>query len=80
MIKKLYCRPTYSTIRATISLLKLWYSKEESDEIISLGVVSNGNVVIIYCIHLKAIVYYINKICSSNFIKNIRKYNILVGY
>lgn len=42
MTKKLYGRPTYSIVRATISLLKVWYSNEESDDIISLGVCSNG--------------------------------------
>lgn len=34
--------PHFAMVRSFISLLKIWYSKEERDEIISLGVCSNG--------------------------------------
>ena len=36
----------FSKCRAICDLLKLWYSKKESigDEIISLGIVSDGNI------------------------------------
>lgn len=39
---KLITRPVYAKVRATISLLKLWYSEETPDDIISLGLCSNG--------------------------------------
>ncbi|XP_050293238.1 putative malate dehydrogenase 1B [Anthonomus grandis grandis] len=35
--------PCLSKLRALISLLKIWYSDETPDEIISLGIVSNGS-------------------------------------
>ncbi|GJQ68650.1 hypothetical protein Trydic_g17195 [Trypoxylus dichotomus] len=34
--------PTYSNISATIKVIKIWCSNKPSDEIISLGVLSNG--------------------------------------
>lgn len=40
--------PTYAKVRATISLLKLWFAKDASDDIISLGVCSNGRQFIFY--------------------------------
>lgn len=32
----------FGKVRSTINLLKLWYAKQPSDDIISLGVCSNG--------------------------------------
>ncbi|KAJ8921872.1 hypothetical protein NQ315_008505, partial [Exocentrus adspersus] len=43
IMKTLEHPPLFSKIRAIISLLKLWYAEEPSDEIISLGVCSNGS-------------------------------------
>ncbi|XP_050509687.1 putative malate dehydrogenase 1B [Diabrotica virgifera virgifera] len=43
MFAKIHRPPIYSKVRATVSLLKLWSASEIGDEIISLGVASNGS-------------------------------------
>lgn len=40
--KYLHRPPMLAKVRALITLLKLWYAKEPSDDVISLGICSNG--------------------------------------
>lgn len=42
MYETLGRHPIFSKVRAIVSLMKLWYAEEVGDEIISLGIPSNG--------------------------------------
>ncbi|KAF7278262.1 hypothetical protein GWI33_008618 [Rhynchophorus ferrugineus] len=42
IVKKLHYKPYFAQLRSLMSLIKIWYSEDISDEIISLGVCSNG--------------------------------------